>query len=121
MNVGMAPQSVNAGFPYQQQSQHRAPIGRELNPRARATGRMRNEGSMRQSAPPRREWADAEVLDVMHRATRGDTYVSIGADYGVTRSAIAGMVMRIREADLPCECTKPENRDGGMPARWWAR
>ena len=76
---------------------------------------------MRQAAPPRREWADSEVLDVMHRATRGDTYVSIGADYGVTRSAIAGMVMRIREADLPCECTKPENRDGGMPARWWVR
>ena len=97
------------------------PIGRELKPRARTASRFEDQGRMRQAAPPRREWADSEVLDVMHRATRGDTYVSIGADYGVTRSAIAGMVMRIREAELPCACTKPENRDGGMPARWWVR
>lgn len=33
---------------------------------------------------------------------------------------VQGLLSRLRFAPEPCACVKPENRDGGMPARWWA-
>lgn len=44
---------------------------------------------------------------------------------GITRSAWAngrlqGALSRNRVEAEPCACAKPENMDGGMPARWWA-
>lgn len=33
---------------------------------------------------------------------------------------VQGALARLRASALPCACVKPENRDGGMPARWWA-
>lgn len=35
---------------------------------------------------------------------------------------IMGMINRVRRAAAmhPCLCRRPENRDGGMPERWWA-
>ncbi|WP_439137504.1 hypothetical protein [Roseicyclus sp.] len=41
--------------------------------------------------------------------------------YGITNSALSGIMNRYRasEAECPCACVKPENRAGGMPDRWW--
>lgn len=41
---------------------------------------------------------------------------------GETWSAgrVAGAVNRVRAEEVPCACTRPENRNGGMPERWWA-
>lgn len=38
---------------------------------------------------------------------------------GMTNGAIQGLMRRIRSAHAPCECEKPENKDGGMPVCWW--
>jgi len=43
--------------------------------------------------------------------------------FGITNSKLQGIRDRMRKrgpADA-CECTKPENQDGGMPRRWWAQ
>lgn len=66
---------------------------------------------------------DMRDLDIMHRAqSAGESYAAIGKRYKLTRAAIGGIIKRIRDAsdDVPCRCRKPENRDGGMPPRWWA-
>ncbi len=61
----------------------------------------------------------------------GLTFAEIAERAGRTRSSIAGAFKRFRDGDtkfvqqcadrgLPyCACQKPENRDGGMPMRWW--
>lgn len=43
----------------------------------------------------------------------GHSFQRIADDFGLTRSAVAGMVRRIRRAEAghPCVCTRPENRD----------
>lgn len=33
---------------------------------------------------------------------------------------VQGLLSRLRLEPEPCACARPENRDGGMPARWWA-
>lgn len=33
---------------------------------------------------------------------------------------LQGALSRFRVDPEPCACVKPENQDGGMPARWWA-
>ncbi|WP_026756688.1 hypothetical protein [Sediminimonas qiaohouensis] len=41
----------------------------------------------------------------------------------VTRNSVLGRVHRVRK-DMEkhqCRATRPENRDGGMPERWWAQ
>lgn len=37
-----------------------------------------------------------------------------------SKGRIAGALGRVRADDLPCACTRSENRNGGMPERWWA-
>lgn len=78
------------------------------------------------------------MLDVLDRIEAdGQTMAEVAARYGVSRSAVAGLLKRIRDdlkaADLAVlsvrdqrrwgtrPAQKPENRDGGMPARWWQR
>jgi hypothetical protein len=69
------------------------------------------------------QWTDAELLRVLHlNEVDGLSCVQIAQRFGVTRNAIVGITNRIR-ADMrkvPDRAVKPENRDGGMPARWWA-
>ena len=76
----------------------------------------------------KRHWSDAEMLfalDAMER--RGLSAAQCAAElarrFGVARgrSAVLGMIKRVREdlGRLPDECTRPENRDGGMPELWW--
>jgi hypothetical protein len=73
---------------------------------------------------------DGVVLDVLDRVLgRGQSYAEAGAPHGMTRSAVGGMMKRVRDdADiaegLPIprgfkRAFLPENMDGGMPARWW--
>lgn len=68
-------------------------------------------------------YTDAQLLDMLHRKEFvGDTATDIADRMGITRSAVMGHIRRIREAHkaVPCECTKAENKDGGMPVKWWA-
>ena len=51
----------------------------------------------------------------------GVSYGVAASQIGVTRSTLLGAVRRVNLAAnaAPCACTRPENRDGGMPHRWW--
>lgn len=64
-----------------------------------------------------------EILDKSERV--GLTGAKIAEGLGVSRSSILGILFRVnRDTDLAERgsiVTKPENRDGGMPVRWWAR
>lgn len=73
--------------------------------------------------------SDAEILAVLERRAAGETCTAIAARSGVSRSAILGLVYRVnldtdRAESAPppvgqSRPVKPENCDGGMPARWW--
>lgn len=66
---------------------------------------------------------DEEVLHLLHlRDHDGLTAAQAAKATGRSRSSVLGIEKRVRDQcqrhfDL---CTKPENQDGGMPARWWA-
>lgn len=67
---------------------------------------------------------DHELLDILDRFYRqGQTGKAIGEVYGRSRNAILGAINRVRTDDRAVEdvATKPENRDAGMPPRWWER
>ncbi len=68
-------------------------------------------------------WGDMATLEVLDLWYQGYSASEIAKQFGVSRSAILGLVHRVRaDTDrFPSEATKPENKDGGMPARWWAR
>jgi len=73
-----------------------------------------------------KSWArlnDEMVLNVLHlRATTDLTAVEVGQRVGRTRGSVLGMEKRIRDAGVqPCHCVRPENKDGRMPAKWWAK
>lgn len=65
---------------------------------------------------------DLEILHLLDIEGVGPTAV-IGR-FGVTKGQIAGIRNRATgekaRAEHRCLCEKPENKDGGMPARWWA-
>ena len=68
------------------------------------------------------KWTDEETLDILDRHERqGQTGPAIAKHYGTSKSAIMGLIHRVRREEQPCKCRKPENKDGGMPERWWAR
>lgn len=73
---------------------------------------------------------DAVLLDILDRITvQGASYDVAGAVHGMSRSAVAGVMMRIRRDTDAAEAVpaprgqvlayRPENRNGGMAARWW--
>lgn len=65
---------------------------------------------------------DEALLDMLHvQATEGTAVAR--ARFGMTNSQVQGKLhTTVRASDaIPCLCDKPENRDGGMPPRWWAR
>ena len=73
---------------------------------------------------------DVQILDILDRCERqGQSMAEVAERYGMSRSAIAGVLKRVRDdlavsetAPLPRGSVAaywPENRDGGMPARWW--
>lgn len=65
---------------------------------------------------------DETVLKILHRIdVLGIKYGEAGAPFGKSRSAVSGMIHHLRRQEVTaCACEKPENRDGGMPTRWWA-
>lgn len=73
---------------------------------------------------------DGVVLDVLDRVERkGQSMAAAGAPHGLSRSAVAGLLMRVRNDLATSEAAWlprgqvlaywPENKDGWMPARWW--
>lgn len=72
------------------------------------------------------KWTDQQMLEILDKRERlGMTGAKIAEGLGVSRSSILGLLFRLnRETDLAeagSVVTKLENRDGGMPVRWWAR
>lgn len=68
--------------------------------------------------PTREE--DILCLNILHLTENEGLSARQAAEkLGTTKSAVLGFVNRVRNAQEPCECTKPENKDGGMPERWW--
>ena len=73
-------------------------------------------------------WSDAEMLFVLEAFEQGLTGGQIAAQlrvhFGTQRPRGAVLAVKKRATDavlaLPCACEKPENRNAGMPARWWA-
>lgn len=63
-----------------------------------------------------RDWTDAEMLDVLDRADRGESATVTGDYYGVSRSAILGMRYRCRNES---EIQIGDALDGTMPSGWW--
>lgn len=64
---------------------------------------------------------DETFLKILHRIdVLGMKYREAGAPFGKSRSAVSGMMHHLRQQQvMACECEKPENKDGGMPTRWW--
>lgn len=73
---------------------------------------------------------DGQILDILDRVDRqGQSMAEVGARYGVSRSAIAGVLKRVRDdltkselAPLPRGSLRaywPENQDGALGPRWW--
>ena len=69
-----------------------------------------------------REWTDREVLEILDLTERqGLSATVVAVRMRCSRSAILGLRYRINTASNEVEdlAKRPENRDGGMPARWW--
>ena len=72
-------------------------------------------------------WSDADLLRMLALDADGYTSAQIAARLGretgrgCTRNAIVGALHRIKgeTRGQACAATRPENRDGGMPADWW--
>ena len=69
-----------------------------------------------------REWTDREVLEILDLTERqGLTATVVAVRMRCSRSAILGLRYRVNFATdkVVDKAKRPENRDGGMPARWW--
>ena len=69
-----------------------------------------------------REWTDREVLEILDLTERqGLTATVVAVRMRCSRSAILGLRYRVLtdSAKVLDMAKRPENRDGGMPARWW--
>jgi len=67
---------------------------------------------------------DERLLQMMHlHDVEGLSYGQIAERFVLSRSSVAGYIRRVKsEADLvTSECVAPENMDGGMGVRWWAK
>lgn len=65
---------------------------------------------------------DLRDLEILHRReTLGMTAARAGYRLGKSKAAVIGFQHRVTSAcaDHSCACAKPENMDGGMPAKWW--
>lgn len=67
---------------------------------------------------------DIRVLNILHDLEEAGLESRVVREkYGLTRGAMAGIRDRFlgSKTHLPCACHKPENRDGGMKPKWWAK
>lgn len=76
---------------------------------------------MARTTPTRED--DLAVLRILDlHENLGLTAKAVGQRFGLSKNAVLGKVHRtsVVAAGIDCKCTRPENRDGGMPPRWWA-
>lgn len=67
---------------------------------------------------------DMRLLNILHDLEELQLGTLVVRDkYRLTRGQLAGIRDRFLrgKAILPCACRKPENRDGGMRPKWWAK
>lgn len=69
-------------------------------------------------------WTDEQVLQMLDMADGdGMTAAEIALRMGTSRSAICGILFRVRselaESEQGSRVTRPENRDGALPRGWW--
>lgn len=69
------------------------------------------------AAPRSSDLIDLRILDLRDHEDMKPT--AIGRAMGLTRNAVVGRLDRMKHDPLPCDCRKPENRDGGMRRGWW--
>jgi hypothetical protein len=64
---------------------------------------------------------DEEILEMLFMRDGLGMYKSaIARKLSVTKNTVIGKLFRVKaEEVLDCNCTRPENRDWGMPERWW--
>lgn len=59
---------------------------------------------------------DEEILHILDlHDNEGLTFVQVGQRVGKTKSAVSGLIHRIKKA------SEPSHHDGTMPRRWWVR
>lgn len=75
------------------------------------------------SAPAPSRADDIRLLTLLDRIDNDDlTFKAAGSISGQSKAAVSGAVRRVRidlESAGECLCSKPENKDGGLPRRWW--
>ncbi|WP_146592222.1 hypothetical protein [Puniceibacterium confluentis] len=67
---------------------------------------------------------DLRNLEILHLLNvEQQSSGAVAKRMGLSRNAVLGVQFRTSEqcAKHPCACRRKANRDGGMPARWWAR
>lgn len=65
-------------------------------------------------------WTDEQILTVLDlKDNEGWTLEQIGQRYGKTRSAIAGLINRVRADEEKHDQEGIQN--GTMPRKWWKR
>lgn len=67
---------------------------------------------------------DMKDLRLLHlRECEGGSLTDCMEASGRSKGSVIGFQNRIRNEHAKCEChcTKPENKDGGMPDRGWAK
>jgi hypothetical protein len=73
------------------------------------------------TAPDRQD--DERLLRMLDlRDHEGMKAAAIARYFGVSRNAVIGLFHRQKTQDKQdCLCRKPENQDGGMSRKWWAK
>ena len=63
---------------------------------------------------------DMRLLNILDMKIKGQVHpVDLRKKFGLTNSALSGIMNRYRQSEEPCACVRPENKDGGMQDRWW--
>lgn len=74
--------------------------------------------------PRRKDIEILELLDAHERlglsggALRAHMRAATGEPW--SKGRVVGALNRVYNSELTCACVKPDNRNGGMPERWWA-
>jgi hypothetical protein len=64
---------------------------------------------------------DERLLEILDAKFNSDlAHADVLRKFNISNGALQGLVHRTVKDKTPCKCRKKANRDGGMPARWWA-
>ena len=72
-------------------------------------------------ARPATREQDLELLHILDlHKNQGLSGGKIAKQLKTTKNSIIGKIHRVRMDEiLECRCVRLENKDGGMPPRWW--